>query len=321
MRGVFCETLGTPDDLVLREAEDPGSPGEGEVAVDLEVRGISYTDLLMVAGRYQVKPELPFVVGGQAAGRIAEIGPGVTGYALGDPVLAGGGCIERIVTRAERVTRLPDGVGLAEAASFGANYATALYALQRGRLQAGETLLVHGAAGGVGLAAVDVGKLMGARVIATASTDEKLAVVGGMGADHLINYTDGFRERVKALTDDRGADVIYDPVGGDVFDESMRCVALFGRILIVGFTGGRPALAKTNHLLIKDAEAIGFTIGALERHDPAWAERNRRVLLDWLASGRIHPYISHRVPLSHTADALRLIANREVIGKVVVVND
>ena len=321
MKAVFCEQLGTPDDLVLREVDDPGSPDEGEVAVALEVRGISYTDLLMVAGQYQVKPDLPFVVGGQAAGRITAVGPGVTGLEAGDPVLAGGGCMERTVTRADRVTPLPDGVDLAEAASFGANYATALYALQRGRLQAGETLLVHGAAGGVGLAAVDVGKLMGARVIATASTDEKLAVVGSMGADHLINYTDGFREQVKALTDNRGADVIYDPVGGDVFDESMRCIALFGRILIVGFTGGRPALAKTNHLLIKDAEAIGFTIGALERNDPAWAERNRRVLLDWLASGRIHPYISHRVPMSAAADAFRLIADRKVIGKVVVVND
>ena len=321
MKGVFCEQLGTPDDLVVRELEEPGRPGHGEVAIDLEVRGISYTDLLMVAGRYQVKPELPFVVGGQAAGRVAEVGAGVEDFAPGDPVLAGGGCIERVVTPAERVTRLPDHVDLAAAASFGANYATALYALQRGRLQGGETLLVHGAAGGVGLAAVDVGKLMGARIIATAGTDEKLAVVGDMGADHLINYTDGFRDEVKAVTDGRGADVIYDPVGGDVFDESMRCIAPFGRILIVGFTGGRPALAKTNHLLIKDAEAIGFTIGALERHDPAWSERNRRVLLDWLAHGRIHPHISHRVPLSRTADALKLIENRQVIGKVVVVND
>ena len=321
MKGVFCEVLGTPDDLVVRELDDPGRPGEGEVTVDLEVRGISYTDLLMVAGRYQVKPDLPFVVGGQAAGRIAEVGPGVEALEPGDPVLAAGGCVERTVTRADRVTRLPDNVDLAEAASFGANYATALYALQRGRLRVGETLLVHGAAGGVGLAAVDVGKLMGARVIATASTAEKLAVVGEMGADHPIDYTDGFREQVKALTGDRGADVIYDPVGGDVFDESMRCIAPFGRILIVGFTGGRPALAKTNHLLIKDAEAIGFTIGALERHDPAWAERNRRTILGWLASGRIRPYISHRVPLSRTADALKLIAERKVIGKVVVVND
>ena len=142
-----------------------------------------------------------------------------------------------------------------------------------------------------------------------------------MGADHLVNYRQGgFRERVKELTDGRGADVIFDPVGGDVFDESMRCVAPFGRILIVGFTGGRAALAKTNHLLIKDAEAIGFTIGGLSRHDPAWAARNQRVLMGWLASGRIRPYVSHRVPLERTREGLRLIAEREVVGKVVVTN-
>ena len=321
MKGVFCEKLGTPDDLVVREVEDPGPPGAGEVSVTLEARGISFADLLLIAGGYQNKPELPFVLGGEAAGHIAEVGPGVTGLEVGDAVLAHAGCVERVVTRAEDVTALHAGADLEAAASFRNNYATALYALQRGRLQAGETLLVHGAAGGVGTAAVDIGKLMGARIIATAGTDEKLAVVGGMGADHLINYTDGFREQVKALTGGRGADVIYDPVGGDVFDESMRCVAPFGRILILGFTSGRVALAKTNHLLIKDAEAIGLRIDAMLRDDPVRAERNDRVLRGWLASARIHPYVSHRVPLSRAPDALRLIADRQVIGKVVVVND
>ena len=321
MRGVFCERLGTPDDLVVRDVDDPAPPGEGEVAVALEARGLSFADVLSIAGGYQVRRPLPFAPGAEAAGRILEVGRGVTGVEVGDAGWTDGGCVERVVKPVERLTALPAGVDLVQAAAFRGNYATALYALQRGRLRAGETLLIHGAAGGVGLAAVDVGKLMGARVIATASTDEKLEVVREMGADHLINYTDGFRERVKALTGGRGADVIYDPVGGDVFDESMRCIAPFGRILIVGFTGGRPALAKTNHLLIKDAEAIGFTIGALERHDPEWAERNRRTILGWLASGRIRPYISHRIPLSRTADALKLIAERKVIGKVVVVND
>jgi threonine dehydrogenase-like Zn-dependent dehydrogenase len=157
------------------------------------------------------------------------------------------------------------------------------------------------------LAAVDVGKLFGATVIATASTDEKLAVCKQMGADHVINYTEGFREQVRALTEGRGADVIYDPVGGDVFDESMRCIAPYGRILIVGFPGGRPALAKTNYLLIKDAEIIGFTIGALSRHDPAWAKRNVEHLMGWLSSGRISPYVSHALPLERAAEALQLI--------------
>ena len=321
MKGVFCEELGTPDSLVLRDVEDPGPPGPGEVAVDLEARGLSFADLLVISGGYQVKRPLPFVVGGESAGRITAVGPGVTDFQAGDTVLTGGGCIERIVTGADDVTPLPGHVDLVTAASFRSNYATALYALQRGRLRAGETLLVHGAAGGVGLAAVDVGKLMGARIIATAGTDEKLAVVREMGADHVINHGDGFRDQVKALTGGSGADVIYDPVGGDVFDESMRCIAPFGRILIIGFTSGRPALAKTNHLLIKDAEAIGLRIDAMIRDDPARAARNERVLLGWLASGRIHPYVSHRLPLSRTPEALQLIADRQVIGKVVIVND
>ncbi len=321
MKGVFCERLGTPDDLVVRDVADPPPPGPGEVTVALEARGLGFADLLVIAGGYQVQRPLPFPVGGEASGRIADIGPDVTGLTVGAPVLANGGCVERVVARADNVTPLPAGVDLVTAASFRSNYATALYALQRGRLRAGETLLVHGAAGGVGLAAVDIGKLMGARVIGTAGADEKLAVVRNLGADHVINYSDGFREQVKALTDGRGADVIYDPVGGDVFDESMRCVAPFGRLLIIGFTSGRPALAKTNHLLIKDAEAIGLRIDHMLEHEPAWAERNDRTLLGWLASGRIRPHVSHRVPLSKTADALRLVRDRKVIGKVVVVND
>ena len=321
MRAVFCETLGGPDALVVRDIAEPTAPQTGQIKVDVAVRGLSFTDLLMSQGKYQVKPELPFVIGGEGAGTITALGDGVDGLEVGQQVLVPAGCVEQVVVRAKQATPIPNGVSLDAAASFRSNYATAIYALQRGRLQAGETLLVHGAAGGVGLATVDVGKLMGATVIATASSDAKLAAVGEMGADHLINYREsGFRERVKELTSGLGADVIFDPVGGDVFDESMRCVAPFGRILIVGFTGGRAALAKTNHLLIKDAEAIGFTIGGLSRHDPAWAARNQRVLMSWLASGRIRPYISHRVPLERTQEGLRLIVERKVIGKVVVTN-
>jgi NADPH:quinone reductase len=319
MKAVYCEKLGGPDDLVVRDIEPPCAPGAGEVQVAIVARGVSFTDVLMVAGQYQVKPALPFIIGGEGAGRITAVGAGVTGLQVGDAVLTPGGCVERVNVAAGRVTALPDGVDLEAAASYRSNYATAYYAMQRAQLRAGETLLVHGAAGGVGLAAVDIGKLYGATVIATAGTAEKLAVVRQLGADHLINYTDGFRDAVKDLTGGRGADVIYDPVGGDVFDESMRCIAPFGRILVVGFTSGRPALAKTNHLLIKDAAVIGFTVGALQRHDPAWAKRNADVLLGWLASGRIRPYISHRVKLEHAADALKLIVERTVIGKAIVV--
>src|SRR5215468_6700465 len=240
MKAVFCEKLGSPDDLVLRDVASP-TPGPGEVKVALRARGVSFVDVLMSAGQYQVKRELPFIPGGEAAGVVLETGPGVEHVKPGDRVLVPGGFAEETVVAAARVTSLPDAVSFETAAAFRSSYCTAYYALQRGRLQAGEVLLVHGAAGGVGLAAVDVGKLLGATVIATASTEEKLAACRRMGADHVIDYTHGFREQVRDLTHGRGADVIYDPVGGDVFDESMRCIAPFGRILIIGFTSGRAA--------------------------------------------------------------------------------
>src|SRR5215470_19063593 len=224
MKAVFCEKLGSPDDLVLRDIASP-TPGPGEVKVALRARGVSYVDVLMIAGQYQVKRDLPFIPGGEAAGVVLETGSGVEHIKPGDRVLVPGGFAEETVVAAQRVTPLPDAVSFETAAAFRSSYCTAYYALQRGRLQAGEVLLVHGAGGGVGLAAVDVGKLLGAQVIATAGSAEKLAVCKKMGADHVIDYTQGFREQVKALTGDRGADVIYDPVGGDVFDESMRCVA------------------------------------------------------------------------------------------------
>ena len=318
MKAVFCEKLGTPDDLVVREIDPPEAPGPGQIKVWINARGVAFTDVLMAAGEYQVKPELPFVIGGEGAGVVTEVGPEVDDFSVGDRVLCPGGCIEQVLVDVNRVTRLPDTVEFEAAAAFRANYGTGLYGLQRARLEKGETLLVHGAAGGVGLAAVDLGKHLGASVIATASTEEKRQVALEMGADHAIDYTSGFREEVKELTGGRGADVIYDPVGGDVFDESMRCIAPFGRILIVGFTSGRPALAKTNHLLIKDAELIGFTIGALSRHDPEWVARNSAQLLDWLAAGDIRPYISHTLPLEQTAEALNLIKDRKVIGKAVL---
>ena len=318
MKAALCETLDGADGVAVREVDDPGAPQAGQVRVAVGAAGISFADLLMTQGGYQNKPAMPFVVGGEASGHVTAVGDGVSDLAVGDAVLLSSGCVEHAVVDAAQVNRIPNGVDIEAAASYRSNYATALYGMQRGRLQATETLLVHGAGGGVGLAAVDVGKLMGATVIATASTEAKLAVAQELGADHLIDYTQSFREKVKELTGGLGADVIYDPVGGDVFDESMRCIAPFGRILIVGFTGGRPALAKTNHLLIKDAEAIGFNLGALPQRDPERAARNHRTLINWLGAGRIRPYISHRLPIDQAADALRLIEAREVIGKVVV---
>jgi NADPH:quinone reductase len=318
MKAVFCEMLGTPDDLVLRDIDPPGAPGEGQVKVEIKARGVAFTDVLRIAGEYQVKAPLPFIVGGEGAGIVLEVGPGVSGFRPGDRVLSPGGCVEQALVNATNLRRLPPAVGFESAAAFGSNYGTALLGMQRARLQPGETLLVHGAGGGVGLAAVDIGKLMGATVIATASSEQKRAAATRLGADHVIDYTEGFRERVKELSDGRGADVIFDPVGGDVFDESVRCIAPFGRILVVGFTSGRPALAKTNHLLVKDAEVIGYTVAGLRRHRPEWAERNIQLLLGWLATGRISPYISHTLPLERTAEALNLIKQRKVIGKLIL---
>lgn len=321
MRAVHCTKDGSHNDLEIVDIDPPGPPGEGEVQVAVAARGIQFSDLVRIAGDYQVKTPHPFAVGGEGAGTIAALGPGVEGLREGDLVLTPGGCVETINVRASAVTPIPDGVDLHAAASFRNNYATAYYGLVRGQLQAGETLLVHGSAGGVGLAAVDIGKLMGAKVIGTASTDDKLKIVKEMGADHVINYSDGFRDQVKEATGGRGADVIYDPVGGDVFDESMRCVAPFGRILIVGFTSGRAALAKTNHLLVKDAAVIGYTLGGLQQHDPEANRKMNRILIDWLGSGRIRPYVSHTLPMSKIHEAYQLIVDRKVVGKVIITND
>ncbi len=318
MQVVMCEAYGPPDNLVVKDVPSP-TPGTGQVKIRLHARGVSFSDVLRIAGTYHIKTAPPFIPGGEAAGEIIELGAGVEGLDIGDRVLCGGGYAEETVQLADSVIKLPDTVGYEAAAAFRSNYTTALYALQRARLQPGETLLVHGAAGGVGLATVDVGKLMGARVIATARSPERLEVCKSLGADEVIDYSAGFREHVQSMTGGRGADVIFDPVGGDVFDESMRCIAPFGRILIVGFTGGRPGLAKTNHLLVKDAEVIGFTIGALNRLDPQRARRNLDVLVGWLVAERVRPYHSHALPLVDAADALKLIIDRQVIGKALLV--
>jgi len=318
LKAIVCKAYGGPDDLVLEDLPSP-QPRVGEVKVRLRARGVSFTDVLKIGGNYQVKDDPPFIPGGEACGEVLELGANVTDLKVGDRVLCGGGFAEETVQPRSACVRLAPNTDFNTAAAFRSNYCTAYYGLQRARLQPGQTLLVHGAAGGVGLAAVDMGKLMGATVIATARNAERLKVCASLGADHLIDYSDGFKDQVKELTGGRGADVVYDPVGGDVFDESMRCIAPFGRILVVGFTAGRPAQAKTNHLLVKDAEIIGFTLGGLNRNDPGWAERNLQQLITWLTHERIHPYYSHELPLAQAADALKLIQERKVVGKVLLI--
>ena len=319
MKAVFCEEFGNHKDLVVRDIEPPAAPGKGEITVDVAVRSIQFSDIVRIQGNYQDNRKPPFIMGGDGVGVVSAVGEG-SHVSIGDIVLTGAGCIEQVTVPEASVLVLPAGIDMAAASSFRAGYTTALHGLQLSRIQPGETLLVHGAAGGMGLAAVDIGKLLGARGIATASSDDKLAILPSLGADHTINYSDGFRDEVKALTDGRGADVIFDPVGGDVFDESMRCIAPFGRILIVGFTSGRPALAKTNHLLVKDAQLIGYTMGGLMRHDPLKHETNVATLLDWLAHNRISPYISHRFSLEETVDAYDVLVERKVVGKAVITN-
>ncbi len=318
MKAVFCEQYGSHEDLVVKDIDPPPAPAPGEVQVQLQARGISFSDLVRMAGEYQDSVKPPFVVGGEGGGFITALGDAVEHLAIGDKVITHGGCQEIVNVRASGLTALPENVDLEMAAAFGNGYATAYHGLRLAGLQHGETLLVHGAAGGVGLAAVDLGKLFGARVIATASTDDKLAVVRTLGADHTINYSDGFREEVKALTGGLGADVIYDPVGGDVFDESMRCIAPFGRILVVGFTSGRAALAKTNHLLVKDVSIIGYTLGGLRRYRPEAEKQMHETLMDWLAHDRIRPYISHRFTMDEIVEAYQVLVDRRVIGKVMI---
>lgn len=318
MKAVQCVKHGSHKDLEVREIEPPQAPGVGEVQVKLKACAIQFSDLVRFEGNYQVKSPLPFTVGGDASGVVIAVGADVSGFSEGNLVLCSGGCRELVNVRAANATKIPDNIDPVVAASYQNNYLTAYDGLTRARLQPGETLLVHGSAGGVGLAAVDLGKLMGATVIGTASSDEKLKTVREMGADHTINYTAGFRDQVKELTNGLGADVIYDPVGGDVFDESVRCIAPFGRILVLGFTSGRPALAKTNHLLVKDASVIGYTVGGLKRYHPEVIRGYENVLMGWLESGRINPHISHRLPMASTVEGYQLIVDRKAVGKVMI---
>jgi NADPH2:quinone reductase len=318
MKAVICEAYGDHHGLVVKDLPAPQAPGPDEVQIDIKARGIAFSDLVRIAGDYQDSTEPPFVVGGEGAGTITAVGAAINTLKIGDKVLCSSGCIETINVAASGVTALPDEIDFESAAAYGSNYMTAYQGLKLANVQQGETLLVHGAAGGVGLAAVDLGKLFGARVIATASSDEKLKIVKDFGADETINYTDGFREQVKALTSGLGADVIYDPVGGDVFDESMRCIAPFGRILIVGFTSGRAALAKTNHLLVKNASVIGYSIGSLRQLKPTLYKQYDDTLMELLTSKRITPYVSHRFAMDDIVGAYQVLVDRKVIGKVII---
>ena len=323
MRALLCRALEGVEALELGEIEAP-VPGAGQVAIDVEGCGVNFADTLIIEGKYQVKPTLPFAPGMEVAGRIAALGEGVTGLKVGDPVIGmvgTGGFAERVVTEAKRVKPRPEGIDPVIAAAIPVAYGTAHLGLHhRARLQKGETLLVHGASGGVGLAAVEVGKRMGATVIATASSAEKLEVAGAHGADHLINYAEGeFKDRVKELTGGRGADVIFDPVGGDTFDQSLRCIAWEGRLLVVGFAAGRIPELPANLLLVKNFAALGVFWGAYLEKDPEVATAAFVELMAWLEEGALKPLVSKTYDLAHGGEAIRDLKERRATGKLVVV--
>ncbi|MEH6486994.1 MAG: NADPH:quinone oxidoreductase family protein [Hyphomonas oceanitis] len=298
-------------------------PGPGEVRVRVKAASVNFPDLLLTQGKYQLKLEPPFTPGMDFSGIIDKLGPGVTGPLREGTDVAGGvragAFAEFICVPVEGLQKKPPAMSFASAASYSAAYLTAYVALvRRANLQPGETLLVHGASGGVGLAAVDVGKLLGATVIATGGSDEKLEKVVAHGADYAINVNQGFREKVKTLTHGRGADVIFDPVGGDVFDESVRCIAFDGRLLVIGFTSGRIATVSTNMPLIKGFSVVGVRAGEYGRQFPKKGRENVDTIWQWARDGKVNPRVHAEVPLEEAMDAFAMLWNRNVVGKVVV---
>jgi NADPH:quinone reductase len=321
-RVVVCRELGPPERLQL-ESFPQARLQAGQVRVAVRAAGINFPDILMAAGDYQLKPELPFTPGVEAAGDVIEVDGEAGGVALGDRVIVRmrhGAYTDEVVVTPSQLTPLPSTFDYAEGATFLAAHGTAYHALaDRGQVKPGEILLVHGAGGGVGLAAVEIGKMLGATVIAAASSEEKLAVAKKRGADHLVPYaTEPFREAVKRITDGRGVDVVFDPVGGETFENSLRCIAWGARLLVIGFTGGI-GLARTNLVLIKGASVLGVRAGEAARRDPALGEVRLKALVAWAEAGRIRPNVSHRLPLEDYAKAMRLLIERKAIGRVALV--
>jgi NADPH2:quinone reductase len=319
MKAIVCRQIS--EDIATLRLEDIALPPlkAHDVRVRVRAAAVNFPDILTVQGKYQHKPELPFTPGSEAAGDVIAVGAEVTALKAGDRVISGGlgGYAEEMQRPAATLRKIPDGIDYATAAGFTVAYLTAYVALvRRAELEADEWLLVHGAAGGVGLAAVDLGKTLGARVIATASSEEKRAFLKSYGADHVLPAT-GFRGPVKEITNG-GANVIYDPVGGDVFDESTRCIAFNGRIAIIGFTSGRIPSIGVNMPLIKGYSILGVRAGEYGRHFPDKGRENMEAITKLLAERRIRPHIHARFPLARAVDAMRLLQERKVIGKVVI---
>ena len=320
MKAIVCKAIA--EDIGTLTLEDIDLPPlrAGQARVRIRAAAVNFPDILTVQGKYQHKPPLPFTPGTEAAGDVIAVGDGVTNVKIGDRVICGGlgGYAEEMQVAAASLRKIPTGIDYAQAASFTVAYLTAYVALvRRARLEAGEWLLVHGAAGGVGLAAVDLGKHLGAKVIATASSDAKRAFLKDYGAD-LVLPSSGFREAVKEATGGEGANVIYDPVGGDVFDESIRCIAFDGRITIIGFTSGRIPQIGVNMPLIKGYSILGVRAGEYGRKFPKKGAENMFAITKLLAEKKIHPHVHARFPLARAVDAMRMLQDRSVIGKVVI---
>jgi NADPH2:quinone reductase len=322
MRAVVCKTWGPPESLVI-EDRPALDAGPGKVVVSVKAASVKFADTLIIQNKYQTQPELPFIPGSEVTGILKAVGTGVAGWKVGDRVSAQttyGGYAEEVVVEPERLTAIPVAIDFAGAAGLSSTYGTSYYALvDRGRLRAGETLLVLGAAGGAGLAAVEIGKVLGAKVIACASSDAKLAVCREHGADETINYAaEDLRARVKAITKGNGVDVVYDPVGGGYSELALRDMAWGGRHLVIGFTAGEIPKIPLNLPLIKGCSIVGVWIGAFARREPERYRANAAEIWKWLAEGKVKPHVSGRYPLERVADALHALMARKVAGKVVL---
>jgi len=323
LRALLCKEYGPPEKLVVEDVAEPALE-PGQVRIGVRACGVNYPDNLMIAGRYQVKPPLPFSPGFELAGDVLEVGSGVTGLRPGQRVAATamvGAMAEQICVPAGVVFPIPEQMDYETAAGFIITYGTSYHALkQRAALQPGETLLVLGAGGGVGLATVELGHLLGARVIAAAGSAEKLELAAARGALHLVNYREAsLRQQVRDLTDGRGADVIYDPVGGELFDDCLRSVAWSGRILVIGFASGTIQSIPANLPLLKGSSVMGVFWGAFAEREPDRNRQNMQELLAWIVAGRLQPHISATYPLEEAAAAMRALADRKASGKLVIV--
>ncbi|MBS3187967.1 NADPH:quinone oxidoreductase family protein [Pseudomonas vlassakiae] len=322
MKAVLCKTLGPARDLVLEDVASP-VPKKNEILLDVQAAGVNFPDTLIIEGKYQFQPPLPFSPGGEAAGVIAAVGERAGAFKVGDRVMAltgWGAFAEQVAVPFYNVMPIPEHMDFATAAAFGMTYGTSMHALkQRGQLQPGETLLVLGASGGVGLAAVEIGKAMGARVIAAASSAEKLAVAKAAGADETIDYSQAsLKEEIKRLTGGQGVDVIYDPVGGELFDQAVRGLAWQGRLLVVGFASGTIPQMAANLVLLKGAAVLGVFWGAFAQRQPEDNAANFRQLFAWHTEGKLKPLVSKTYPLAEAGAAIEELGQRRAVGKLVV---